>query len=109
MVLIFICCDVCKFIVFEGVNVMVDDVIFNFVVVYCILGYFDYVYFEINVFGVENVMVFVEKYGIKKIVFIFFIVLYGVVEELKEEIIVFIFNIFYGILKLVVEKIYMIW
>lgn len=108
-VVIFIYCDVCQLIELEKVNIIFDDVIFNFVVVYCIFGYFDFVYFEINICGVENVCVFVEWYGIWKIVFISFIVFYGVVEELKEEIMLFMFNILYGIFKLVVEKIYQIW
>ena len=104
----FVYCDVRKEInvPFE---VTPDDIIFNFAAVHRTPGHLDYEYYETNIKGAENVCVFAEKHGIKKIVFTSSIAPYGAAEELKEETTLPTPNTPYGISKLIAEKIHGIW
>jgi len=86
-----------------------DDIIFNFAAVHRTPGHEDHEYFETNIRGAENVCVFAEKWGIKKMVFTSSIAPYGAAEELKEETTLPTPNTPYGISKLVAEKIHQAW
>jgi nucleoside-diphosphate-sugar epimerase len=105
---IFISCDVRKPI---SLNIQVtgEDVIFNFAAVHKTPGHPNNEYFETNIRGAENICVFAEQYGIRKIVFTSSIAPYGASEELKEETTLPTPNTPYGISKLVAEKIHQIW
>ena len=86
-----------------------EDIIFNFAAVHRTPGHEDKEYFETNIRGAENVCIFAEKYGIKKMVFTSSIAPYGAAEELKKEDTLPTPNTAYGISKLVAEKIHMGW
>ena len=86
-----------------------DDIIFNFAAVHRTPGHEDKEYFETNIRGAENVVVFAEKYSIRKILFTSSIAPYGASEELKEETSLPTPNTPYGISKLVAEKIHQNW
>ena len=86
-----------------------QDIIFNLAAVHRTPGHEDKEYFETNIRGAENVIVFAEKYGIKKILFTSSIAPYGAAEELKSEETLPTPNTPYGISKLVAEKIHIGW
>ncbi|RXW47916.1 NAD-dependent epimerase/dehydratase [Enterococcus faecium] len=86
-----------------------DDIIFNLAAVHRTPGHPDHDYFETNIRGAENITVFAEKYGIKKILFTSSIAPYGAAEELKSEETLPTPNSPYGISKLVAEEIHEKW
>lgn len=86
-----------------------DDVVFNLAAVHRTPGHEDIEYFETNIRGAENVTVWCENHGIKKMVFASSIAPYGAAEELKKETTLPTPNTPYGISKLVAEKIHEKW
>lgn len=100
--------DVCKPIEFDFTPTA-DDIIFNLAAVHRTPGHPDYVYFETNIHGAENVVAFAEKHGIRKILFTSSIAPYGAAEDMKKEATLPTPNTPYGISKLVAEKIHEGW
>ena len=100
--------DVRKPITFE-IETTENDVVFNLAAVHRTPGHKDIEYFETNIRGAENVTVWCEKHGIKKILFTSSIAPYGAAEELKKETTLPTPNTPYGISKLVAEKIHFGW
>jgi nucleoside-diphosphate-sugar epimerase len=105
---IFIPCDVRRKIEVD-VPVSQNDIIFNLAAKVRFPGHPDREYFETNVCGAENVCVFAEEYGIRKIIFTSSMSIYGASEELKTEDTLPTPNTPYGISKLIAEGIHLIW
>lgn len=70
------------------------------------LGYDVYEYYEINICGVIEVIVFVWCMGVQWIFFISFIFVYGLGEDIKLEEMFIVFESVYGWFKWLVEGIY---
>ncbi len=105
----FIYCDVRKKIEKLPVSVSEEDVLIHLAAVHQTPGYEDYEYFETNIRGAENVVDFAERYGIRTVVFMSSISVYGTSESMKKEGDLPMPNTPYGISKLVSEKIFMGW
>jgi nucleoside-diphosphate-sugar epimerase len=81
----------------------------NFAAIHREPGHEDREYFETNLLGAENVCIFAEKVGCKKIIFTSSISPYGVSESIKDESTLPIPVTAYGSSKLVAEKIHQVW
>lgn len=86
-----------------------EDIVFNLAAVHRTPGHEDIEYFETNIRGAENVTMWCENHGIKRILFTSSIAPYGASEELKIETTLPTPNTPYGISKLVAEKIHIAW
>lgn len=105
----FIYCDVRKKLEELPVSVSEDDILIHLAAIHQTPGYKDYEYFETNIRGAENVVDFAEHYGIRTVVFMSSISVYGTSEGMKEEEDLPMPNTPYGISKLVSEEIFKGW
>lgn len=102
-------CDVRKKIENLPIQVSEDDVLIHLAAIHQTPGFEDVEYFETNIRGAENVVDFAERYGIRSIVFMSSISVYGTSETMKVEDSLPMPNTPYGISKLVSEKLFMGW